>query len=81
MKTEIDRIDDNFITFTSRGGSHHSTFCRPCFLLANGCSGLSHTGNNQAVIDSSNFVVNNAINRNFETPCNILPLIRELDNK
>jgi hypothetical protein len=81
MRTEIDKIDNNFVTFTSLGASHHSTFCRSCFLLANGCSGISHTGNNQALIDSSNFIVKNAINRNFETPCNILPLIRELDNK
>jgi hypothetical protein len=76
MKTEISGKNGNFITFTIEGGPHHTVFCRSCLLLAKGCSGISHTGNNQALIDSSNHVVENAINLNFETPCNILPLIR-----
>jgi len=76
---EIKKQQGEFVTFKYSGRVHVTNLCGDCPLYREGCTGVSKTGNNQAMIDISNARVDRFIkSKTAGAACGVLPELRKL---
>ncbi|MBU1118121.1 hypothetical protein KKD37_04140 [Patescibacteria group bacterium] len=75
---EIKRQKGDFVTFKYSGRVHVTNLCSDCPLYREGCTGVSKTGGNQAIIDISNTRVDRFIkSKTADVDCGVLPELRK----